>query len=166
MPKIIELKCKGDIESLIKDEFNGEIRQFIVTDLPSNKREKLIKLLSVLIDELRGFEILFEGKIKYAFRDKRIDVVLYKKPKLFLGQFTNPKKLDEKVLVIDNLVGSQKKKKAFRNMSIIGCLFTDKELHKRVAVSLENLAKNELLLININDSGVTEKINNYDFRSK
>jgi hypothetical protein len=132
MPKIITLKTKGDVSSLITEKFNGSETKFLVPDLPKTKQERLMNLLYNLVDKLEGFEVLHEGKIDYGFRNKRIEIVIYKKPILFLGEISDLKKIDKKILELDNVITNEIQNSVYQDITVVGCLFSEIELEQNI----------------------------------
>lgn len=161
MPKIITLKTKADISSFITENFNGTETKFLVADFPKNKQERLINLLSNLLEKLEGFDILHEGKIDYGFRNKRIEIVFYKKPVLFLAEISDSKKLDRKVLELNDLINHEIRNSVYQNIVMVGCIFYETDLEQDMINNIEDLASNNFLFLNINDPSIFETIKNY-----
>lgn len=161
MSRIIKLKTKGDVSSLITGDFNGLITEFIVPDKTINKRDKILYLFSVLLDNLKEFDFLFEGKIDYSFRNKRIDIVIFKYPVLLLCNFSDLNKVDKKSLELDKVIENEKKNQIFKNIIIYGCLFLESDLQNDIIKSLNNILSNKFLFLNMNNKNIFDLINSY-----
>ena len=161
MPKIINIKTKGNIKSLIENNFNGLETNFIVKDKLRVKRDKILNLIAYLKDNLLGYDFIYEGKINYGFRNKRIDVVIYNNPVLFLGNYSELKKADKKAVHLDQIIDLEKNKKEYGKTKICGCLFLEGDLSKNVIDNIRNLLNNEFIFLNINDNKIIDRINKW-----
>jgi len=161
MSKIITLKNKGEISSLVAENFNGISTKFLVPDILQSKKDKLLQLLASIAEKLPGFEVVYEGKINYGFRNKRIEIAILKKPYLFIGKLSNLKKIDMNTFEIERIINQEKNKAEYKNINIIGCMFTENEIDKTIIESIKQLVNNEFIFINIEQNNWFETIKNY-----
>ena len=105
-----------------------------------------------------GYDFMYEGKINYGFRNKRIDVVIYKNPILFLGNYSEINKADKKSIELDKVINSEKKITKYENIKIYGCLFLDDDLKKDVADNIKKLLNNEIIYFNLKDKNLIDII--------
>jgi len=161
MSKIITLKTKGYLSTIITENFNGISTKFLVPDILQSKKDKLLQLFSTIIDNLPDFEIVYEGKINYGFRNKRIEIAIYKKPFLFIGELSNSKKIDVNTLEIERVINQEKNNPEYENINIIGCMFTENKIDKSIIESITQLVNNEFIFINTEQNNWFEKIKKY-----
>lgn len=152
MAKIINLKTKGDISSLVTKEFNGIVTKFLIPDMPRTKKDKLLRILSVITETLSEYEIVYNGKIDYGYRNKRIEIAIFKEPFLFIGCLSDYKKLDSAALEIDKVIGEEKSKGVYENINIIGCIFLEDSVEEKIIESVRGIVANRFIFINLKDN--------------
>lgn len=161
MPKVITIKTKGDLSTLITENFNGVSTKFLVPDIIQSKKDKLLHLFSTIIDNLTDFDTVYEGKINYGFRNKRIEIAIFKKPYLFIGELSNSKKIDANTLEIDKVIEQEKNNSEYENINIIGCMFIENEIDNSIIESISKLVNNEFIFLNVENNNWIETIKNY-----
>lgn len=152
MAKIINLKTKGDISSLVTKEFNGIVTKFLIPDVQRIKKDKLLRILSEITEALSGYEIVYNGKIDYGYRNKRIEIAIFKEPFLFIGCLSDYKKLDSAALEIDKVIDEEKNKSMYKNINIIGCIFLEDSIEEKIIESVRGIVANRFIFISLKDN--------------
>ncbi|MFN0200408.1 MAG: hypothetical protein ACKVTZ_02755 [Bacteroidia bacterium] len=155
------MKTKSDIDSLITEEFNGVTQKFLVAGIPKTKQEKLWSLLSILSENLTEFEVVYEGKINYGFRNKRIEIVLYQFPVLLLGEISDAKNVDKKALTFEELIDFMKKQDIYQDIIIVGGIFLEELPSETTLTELRTLLTHPFLFLNIQDDSFFDTIKEY-----
>lgn len=147
MVEIINILTKTNVEDVINERQVGEIRKFIIQPVPKSKRDKIIYIIKRIKEELDNFQIIFECKIKFGFRDKRIEITLYNGKYLFICSLSNLKKIDKDAIGMDIILTHLKKNYGNNNLQIEGIIFYEGNIDIAVFTSITKLLSNDITFI-------------------
>lgn len=158
MPQTIEVLVKGSIDNLIKDQFDGVKRVYLIQNL-KKKRDLLLYIIGKLQKVLpQNNKFVFEAKYYIGYRNKRIDIAIWNGKTLFLCKLVNQNaKIDNGAIYLDLIINNVKQKLHIKN--IAGCIICKEIINKNSIVHIKRILTNRIIFLSLKDIFKTVKIN-------
>jgi len=157
--KIINLHVRADLESILKTNPNGSLKDYILKDSPITKSEKIIFLASV-INIFKLKEVYIETKYSIGRRNKRIEICFLENKILFLGKISNAKEFDKDSIEMDSLISDIINKLSLNSLSISGLIFVGNKYNSRNINEFKKSLQNNFLFLPFDPDNQIEIIKN------
>jgi len=157
LSKKLTVLTNGSIENLLKNKFDGVKRVYLIRN-----RDSTLDILLMIINALKeslpdGNKFIFQAKYSMGYRNKRIDIAIWDKKRLFLCKLIRSKlKFDKEAIYLDQIISHLKYNLSFD--IVYGCLICEEKIDRSFIKHIKKILVNSFVFLQAEDILKTHRL--------